>query len=169
MPEVAAPRFDTEARFAQYEERVVGIDRRLTSLDQATSAGFAQVTAQISSLASELRAGQRVPWVAIGTLFTAVWGVVLVIGWLAYMPLQTGLAELKTASLEQIKVVAATQLETAKAFADLPKQYLSNDMAQILRDLNTDKYKDVIRQLAELSEKASADAVAIARLESSKN
>jgi len=128
------PKFDAEARFAQVEERVTNLSSRFSALEQSTTHGFATAAAQINtlgtemrsaigSLAQEIRQGQRTPWATIWSATGVAFTVLVGVGYLAYTPLVNSVTDLKTA-----------QTDIAKSMAEIPKDYVSKDVAQILRE-----------------------------------
>lgn len=172
MPNGSDYRVYTDAVTAQLGERVTNLGRRQTDLEAEMRAGFKAVESGMASIANELRSSvaalstnlaerNKPQWQALGVAITFC----TVIGGLAYWPIQSSTADLKTAiSGLSEKIVTQKEMEWRTARGQEDRQRTEAAIKDIRDGLvpraehervwqnYTSKDEDLQRQLNEIKQ-----------------
>lgn len=119
-----------DARVLQLDERVTNLRTTLSSVEQETRTGFAQVNTAISNLSNEVRTGQKTQWPTILMVMGLIVTVVISIGGafavVTLAPIREQVADNRITSKE-------TTMQIAAILAGLPEAYIPRRESENLR------------------------------------
>jgi hypothetical protein len=88
--------FDAQARYAALDERVTNLRTSMVNLEGEMRSGFTSLNSHLSSISSEMRAGQKTAWPVIWSAIGVSFAILIAIGSQALSPIRDSVADLKT-------------------------------------------------------------------------
>lgn len=104
--------FDAQARYAALDERVTNLRTSMVNLEGEMRSGFTTLNSHLSSISTEMRAGQKTAWPVIWSAIGVSFAILVAVGSQALSPVRETVSDVK----EQIgKMITREELDARSA------------------------------------------------------